>query len=95
MATGKEFWKTDKLAPVQGDRGGHIPWDLHVNAWTVYAACGHRSQSAKRIAERGGFGYLELCLMLDFRDPWSSGCKPLSEANKAFALRLREEGIEE
>lgn len=82
-----------ETAPVQGDRAGRIPWDLHVHAWQVYAALGHRGQSAKRIAERGGFGYLELCLMLDFRDPWAHG-RPMTDGEKAHALRLREQGTE-
>lgn len=90
-----KFFGDQKTAPVQGDRGGHIPWGLHINAWTVYAAVGHRSQSAARLAERGGFGYLELCLLLDFRDPWVDGCPPIKPGAKEMALRLREEGVEE
>lgn len=92
---GEDFWGGIKTAPVQGERPGRIPWDLHVNGWTVYAAIGHRSQSAKRMAERGGFGYLELCLLLDFRDPWRQGRPAIRDHEKALALRLREEGIEE
>lgn len=83
-----------KTAPVQSQKRGQIPWDVHVHAWQVYAALGHRSQSAKRIAERGGFGYLELCLMLDFRDPWGGEGRPMSEQDKARALKYREEGLE-
>lgn len=65
-------------APVQADRTygkdkrpAHpfplrIPWHFHERAWSVYAAAGHGSQSAVRMAERGGFGVLELvaCIAL-------------------------------
>lgn len=55
-------------APVQGGRGnvgnlhppGTIPWETQVAAWESYAAAGHGSQSADRIAERGGFSYREV-----------------------------------
>ena len=52
-----------RRAPVQGCPGhpaGTIPWAVHEAAWRGYAAAGHGSQSAERIAERGGFSYLEL-----------------------------------
>lgn len=57
-----------KLAPVQGDEthkaAGTVPWDVHERAWQAYAAAGHGSQSAARIAERAGFGYREMqCLL--------------------------------
>lgn len=51
-----------RRAPVQGDKqGGHgtITWAEHEQVWKGYAADGHGGQSAKRIAERGGFGYGE------------------------------------
>jgi hypothetical protein len=64
----------EKRAPVQGDRAipigtpgrepGTISWAEHEQAWLTYAARGHGGQSAKRIAERGGFGYLELVDLL-------------------------------
>ena len=57
-------------APVQGDRNikpgtpghqaGTISWIEHNEAWQDYARRHGRDQSAKRMAERGGFGYLEL-----------------------------------
>lgn len=51
-------------APVQGERGtvgpGTVPWSTHLAAWSGYAAAGHASQSAARLAERGGFSYREL-----------------------------------
>ncbi len=41
---------------------GTIAWSEHVEAWTAYAALpGCSGQSAERLAERGGFGYQELC----------------------------------
>lgn len=53
-----------RRAPVQGDRpvraAGTVPWATHLLAWEGYAAAGHGSQSAERVAERGGFGYREL-----------------------------------
>lgn len=56
----------ERRAPVQGDHGrrgrprGTIAWDEHVEAWNDYAKRYGTSQSAERIAERGGFGYEEL-----------------------------------
>lgn len=58
------------LAPVLGCSllpAGHIPWELHVLAWEQY----HKhfpSQSAERIAERGGFSWTELIALLQHRD---------------------------
>lgn len=43
-----------------GGRAGTVPWETHLAAWAGYAAAGHGSQSAERIAERGGFGYAEV-----------------------------------
>ncbi len=64
-------------APVQREYSGsgsrvtnpfplRIPWHFHERAWSVYAAAGHGDQSAVRLAERGGFGVLEIvaCLAL-------------------------------
>jgi hypothetical protein len=82
-----------ETAPVQSNERGEIPWVMHVHAWQVYAALGHGGQSAKRIAERGGFGYLELALMLDYRNPWGQG-QPMSDEDKEQALRFRAEGRE-
>ena len=45
-------------------RGGSVPWAVHVQAFEVYRGKFGESQSAERIAERGGFGYRELqCLL--------------------------------
>ena len=68
-----------RRAPVQADlrwtRGlpgsvpGTIPWDVHLRAWDGYAAVGHDTQSAERIAERGGFSYYEIqCALLGHYD---------------------------
>lgn len=39
---------------------GTIAWEEHLAAWDGYAKDGHGSQSAERVAERGGFGMGEL-----------------------------------
>lgn len=64
---------TERRAPVQGERvkwpGRQIPpatvsWDEHVRVWEVYAKhFGGSGQSAERVAERGGFGLLEIIFM--------------------------------
>jgi len=76
--------KKEKLAPVQADMrdpktqelregkpgyvAGTIAWAEHLEAYIVYAAKFGRKQSAAKIAERGGFGYLELVSFLG-REP--------------------------
>ena len=61
----KDFW-----VPMQGDykRGGRpkgdILWEEHMECFEAYWKKGHRSQSAARIAERGGFGYSEFQLLV-------------------------------
>lgn len=64
----------DRRAPVQGDfriqRGspgsvdGTIAWSEHESAWKRYAHKYGLDQSAESIAERRGFGYKELTLLL-------------------------------
>lgn len=51
-----------KKAPYQKKnyKSGTIEWDCHYRAWTNYARKYGISQSAERIAERGGFGEEEL-----------------------------------
>ena len=55
-----------RRAPVQGDYGktrrapGTVTWAEHEEAYTAYAARFGTSQSAERLAERGGFGYQEM-----------------------------------
>ena len=48
----------------QSPPAGTVPWATHAKAWEEY----HRhfpGQSAERIADRGGFGYVEIqCLLL-------------------------------
>jgi hypothetical protein len=52
-----------------GARGpGTISWTEHEEAWAAYAAKYGRSQSAERIAQRGGFGFGELRELLG-REP--------------------------
>jgi hypothetical protein len=48
-----------RIVPVQGYSAG-IPWSMHLRAWDVYARKWGRSQSAERLAERGGFHVDEL-----------------------------------
>ena len=56
-----------RRAPVQGERSqrgdkpaGTVTWAEHLDAYTAYAAQYGKSQSAERLAERGGFGYWEI-----------------------------------
>lgn len=60
-----------KRAPVQGDyhresrrAAGTITWAEHLEAYAKYAAEYGSSQSAARLAERGGFSYGELIMFL-------------------------------
>jgi len=52
-----------RRAPVQGCHGT-VAWAEHLEAWERYAGLGHGDQSAERVAERGGFGYTEICELL-------------------------------
>lgn len=61
--------KGARLKP--GDPGygpGTISWEEHLLAWSAYAGEFGTSQSAERMAERGGFGYGELRMYLG-REP--------------------------
>lgn len=54
-----------RRAPVQDSREhgkglGSVDWAEHLEAWAVYASRYGKSQSAERIAERGGFSFGEL-----------------------------------
>lgn len=64
-----------RRAPVQPSRGVPFPtsvaWHFHERAWSQYAACFGRSQSAERIAERGGFSAMELVMFMLGKDPGS------------------------
>lgn len=67
-------------APIQMPHHGHtphglqfrVPWRIHKKAWEQYARLGHGSQSAERLAERGGFGLTELIILLAGEDPYGS-----------------------
>jgi len=69
-----------RRAPVQRDHGergkgpGSVSWAEHVEAWASYASRYGTSQSATRIADRGGFSYGELVTHLG-REPlsWRAG----------------------
>lgn len=85
---------TARRAPVQvrqyrGDSAPSVPWAVHVRAWQAYAALGHGDQSAERIAERGGFGWQEMVLMLAERNPWRGGA-PMTPDQRARFARYRE-----
>ncbi len=64
----------DRRAPVQGEgwsprkagyrAPGTITWAEHLEAFEVYAKRYGRDQSAERLAERGGFGFGELTMLL-------------------------------
>ncbi len=48
---------------------GTVPWDVHLQAYETYRRFLGDSQSAERIAERGGFSYRELqCLLAGHYD---------------------------
>lgn len=58
-----------RRAPVQANRElgkapGTIAWTEHLEAWNGYASKYGSSQSAERMAERGGFCYGELIMFL-------------------------------
>lgn len=44
--------------------GRRVPMEVSAEAWREYAAQGHGDQSHERILERGGFGSLELMILL-------------------------------
>lgn len=53
---------------------GTIAWAEHIEAYGHYAAKYGRSQSAERIAERGGFSYRELVSLLGHTPTtWGAG----------------------
>lgn len=55
-----------RRAPVQGESRPHerapgtVTWAEHEQAYTAYAARYGTSQTAERLAQRGGFGYREM-----------------------------------
>lgn len=72
---GEGAWYRKSVLP--GDdhkiRPGSVPWSVHLQAWEEYARQGHGSQSAERVAERGGFGYYEIqCLLSGECHPYRS-----------------------
>jgi hypothetical protein len=50
--------------PVQPEDPGRVPLEVSAEAWKEYAAQGHGDQSHERIIQRGGFGSLELAILL-------------------------------
>lgn len=77
-----------RRAPVNGSPYGTVEWAEHVEAWEAYRRH-HPGQSAERIAERGGFGLLELTQQLG-RLP--STWQP-SEATQQWWRRFAERGV--
>lgn len=74
-----------KNAPIQPPHSGKIyhglsmrvPWRIHDKAWQEYAKH-YKGQSAETLAERGGFGLIELIYLLAGEDPFSvSGDDPM------------------
>lgn len=73
----------ERNAPIQMPHSGHlphgismrVPWRIHEKAWQQYAKLGHGSQSAERLAERGGFGLGELIYLLAGEDPYGTPFK--------------------
>ncbi len=81
-----------KMAPVIGYKLG-IPWSLHCRAWDAYAKKYGGSQSAERLAERGGFGLQELDMFVpEWRDEVSeiSGLKNRIENLTKFLKYISE-----
>lgn len=68
-------------APVQGFSAG-IPWSLHLRAWDAYAKRYGRSQTAERLAERGGFGTRELDV---FVPGWRDEVSEITRLQEALA----------
>jgi len=59
--------------PIQRSNGypvGFVPWAVAEQAYEQYVRLGHGEQSLERLAERGGFGWSELTLLLRGRNPW-------------------------
>lgn len=57
----------ERRALVQAERGhpaGTVAWSEHETAWEAYREKCGGSQSAERIHERGGFGYVEIAKLL-------------------------------
>jgi hypothetical protein len=54
----KQTWRTRRIP------NGSIAWEEHLQAHQQYCAWYGSSQSAERIAERGGFGVFELICLL-------------------------------
>lgn len=50
--------------PKQGKGPGTIDWSEHVAVWCAYAKIHGSQQSAARIAERGGFSYGEIVMLM-------------------------------
>lgn len=69
---GSDNWRRGGLSsPAYGLMpAGSVSWQVHEQAWREYARAGHGDQSAKRIAERGGFSYREIqcCLAQHYND---------------------------
>lgn len=55
--------EAERRAPVNGSPHGTVAWSEHEDAWRAYART-HDGQSAERIAQRGGFGLVELVTQL-------------------------------
>ena len=75
---------SERRAPGQGDLGrggwihppGTISWSDHLRVYEAYRMIHGSSQSAERIAERQGFGWSEIVLLLGrIPDSW----QPLSQ----------------
>lgn len=49
-----------KFQGCRGERGGFIKFSAHLRAYAVYHAIYGNSQTAERLADRGGFGIDEL-----------------------------------
>lgn len=52
---------TDRRFPIQG--GGTVDWAAAELAYATYAKSVGSGQTLERLAERGGFGIIEFCLL--------------------------------
>lgn len=52
---------SERRFPLQGL--GSVPWDVAEVAYSTYRRCFHNDQTMERLAERGGFGVEEFCLL--------------------------------
>lgn len=88
-----EAGAVEKRAPVQRYHGKTIPWRVHGLAWEAYAKKYGSSQSAERIAERGGFGVGEMDEFLPGWREMAEGTHPQDASGDAERYRWLRTGL--